>query len=174
VGPLCVVLLDPGVELGLGLLERGEGAAGEAVACVAPQPAVHGLARDPVARGDLGDTEPAHDLENCLVALLHDSQLDEHLPALPRSATFLRSSIRGRVGSGLKAQMCNTATGATVAEVPELRRRGTGATVAELPELWNAATGANVESMYRDRTSRLGGKVPAIWQQWGALAPNVI
>lgn len=49
--------------------------------------------------------------------------------------------------------MCNTATGATVAEEPGLCRRGTGATVAELPELWNAATGANVEGMYRDRTA---------------------
>ena len=58
--------------------------------------------------------------------------------------------------------MCNTATGATVAEVPELRRMGTGATVAGLPELWNAATGANVERMYRDRTRR------------GALAADVM
>ena len=48
--------------------------------------------------------------------------------------------------------MCNTATGATVAEVPELSRTRTGVTVAELPELWNAATGANLERMYRDRT----------------------
>ena len=31
------------------------GQAGEADRGVAPQPAVHGLARDPVARGDLGD-----------------------------------------------------------------------------------------------------------------------
>jgi hypothetical protein len=89
---------------------------------------------------------------NCLVELLHDFQIDEHLPALPRSATFFRSSIRGRVGAGLRAQMCNTATEDTVAEELEPRRIGTGATVAELPELWNAATGANVEGMYRDRT----------------------
>ena len=35
-GPLCVVLFDPGIELGLGLLERGEGAPGEELALQRP------------------------------------------------------------------------------------------------------------------------------------------
>jgi hypothetical protein len=79
---------DARLDLGPHLVGAGAGArrltgqAGEAELRVAAQPAVHGLARDPVAEGDLGDGQPAHDLENCLVALLHDSQLDEHLPAL--------------------------------------------------------------------------------------------
>ena len=55
---------DARLDLGSHLVGAGPrarrlaGEAGEAVACVAAQPAVHGLARDPVARGDLGDAEP--------------------------------------------------------------------------------------------------------------------
>ena len=60
----------------------GQGA--DATGGVPAQPAVHRLARDLVAEGGLGDAEAAEDLQHCLVALLHDSQLDEHVPALPR------------------------------------------------------------------------------------------
>jgi len=54
------------------------GESGDAAARIAAQPAVHGLPAHPVAAGDLGDAGAAQDLEHCLMALLHDSQLDEH------------------------------------------------------------------------------------------------
>jgi hypothetical protein len=54
------------------------GQAGDAARRIAAQPAMDGLPCDPVAAGDLGDAGAAEDLEHCLVALLHDSQLDEH------------------------------------------------------------------------------------------------
>jgi hypothetical protein len=41
---------------------------------------------DPVPARHLGDGEALHDLQHCLVALLHDSQFDQHVPALPRVA----------------------------------------------------------------------------------------
>ena len=41
--------------------------AGDALTCVAAQPAMHGLARHPVAAGDLADALPAENLEHGLV-----------------------------------------------------------------------------------------------------------
>jgi hypothetical protein len=58
----------------------------DAVGSVPAQPAVHRLARYPVPERDLGHGQAAEHLQHCLVALAHDSQLDQHVPALPRFA----------------------------------------------------------------------------------------
>ena len=42
---------------------------------IAPEPAVHRLAGDPIAEGHLGDRHPAQDLQDRLVPLFHQSQL---------------------------------------------------------------------------------------------------
>jgi hypothetical protein len=80
-------LADRGFGLGSDLVSAGLGAMapiGEAVEAtffVAADPTVHDLAGDSVAFGDLGHREPVgKNLHDCLVALLHDAQLHEHVP----------------------------------------------------------------------------------------------
>ncbi len=110
---------------------------GDAALRAPAQPAVQRLARDPVPARHLGHGEALHDLEECLVTLFHDPWLVGHDARPPSSATFSGRLNEAELAPASRAQMCNTATGATV---------------AELPELWNACAGANVESMHRDRT----------------------
>lgn len=78
---------------------------------VLPQPAVHRLARHPIAASDVGHRRPVvEDLQHRLIALLHHAQLHEHRRPPPRPRA--RSSPRRR------RWQCQPRTGATVAQVP--------------------------------------------------------
>jgi len=108
----------------------------QAVGCVGPQPAVHGLAHHAVA--------PVEHFEHRLVSLFHQPQLHEH----------------GRPPSDLWAQNDHSEEGGNrrVVDPPqdEECRAGTGAA----SEKCQAGTGATVSTMYLDRT-QLVGTLPA-------------
>ena len=135
---------DPRLDLGSHAVGAGRGAAGavgqggDAAGGVPAQPAVHRLARDPVPARHLGDGEALHDLQDCPVTLLHDSQLDQHGCGPPSSPTFSGRLFEVGLAPAFSARRCNASTGASVARLPEPRP----GPVAHLPEpMWKGCTG---------------------------------
>jgi hypothetical protein len=123
---------------------------GHAVAGVAAQPVVQGLACHAVAAGDAGDRCPGHHLEHCLVALLQHPQLHEH--GRPPSAVGRgRRPPKGREEPTSSTLRCQAGTGAGVAQEAELCRPGTEPASKEC----RVPTEPDVESMYRTRTGVL-------------------
>ena len=105
----------------------------EAGRLVAAQPAVHGLSRDPVAQGDLGDTAAAGTSSTAAWRCSTTPSSVSTAAALPdrRPSQVVYSRDGWRRLQRIRG----------VTQVPKPR-----------PELVNAPTGATVERMYRDRT----------------------
>lgn len=118
---------DPRLDLGRHAVWAGRRAVGavgqgaDTALRVPAQPAVDRLARHPVPARHLGDREALHDLKDCPVALLHDSQFDEH-DACPPRIRRPKLVVYSRQGwPGLKARRCSARAGAGVARLPEPR-----------------------------------------------------
>jgi hypothetical protein len=103
---------------------------------VAAQPAVHSLAADAVALGDLDHGESVtQDLHDGVAALFDHCELQEHGSRPPRLDPGGRS--RGRQGGGVNHH----------------------------PELRNPSAGIRVSSIYRTSTGASGAGVPDICQK---------
>src|SRR4051812_36751015 len=117
--------------------------AGQPVRRVALQPAMHALARHPQPRRHLHDRHAVvEDLENGLIALLHNTQLHQHDATSDREP---RPESTARLPAA-----CNTTTGATVARVPG----PTSPNYRDRAGRCDTTTGAATSSIYRDRTGR--------------------
>jgi hypothetical protein len=125
---------------------------GHAVSRVPAQPVVDRLACHAGAAGDIGDGGTVQDLENCLVALLQQSQLHEH-GRPPWSVGRRRPQAKGRVEGTSRTSRCQAGTEPGVAQVPELCRPGTEPASNEC----RVPTEPDVESMYRTRTASQHG-----------------
>ena len=118
---------DAGLEAGSHLVRAAArpagvvGEPGDARLGVAPQPAVHRLARDAIASRDLAYLHTAQHLEHRLVTLFHPAKICQHDPALPRPLDRLEVGSSRNGGRHSGTDTCNTGTEAPVARVPEPR-----------------------------------------------------
>jgi hypothetical protein len=154
---LTAQLHDPGLDARRHLmrtrqrLRRLVGQPGQPAGRVPAQPTVDRLTGHPIAAGDVGHGgSVVEDLQHCLIALLHQSQLHEHgrppsdlwannpqrrrwRPAgggpSPEAAVSCRYRGHCRPGTGVASWKCPAGTGATVSTMnrvrtpPDLRSR---------------------------------------------------
>ena len=85
---------------------------------------MHGLTGHPEPAGDLDDRHPViQDFQNCLIALLHDTELHQHRRHPPIENLDREAQPVEQPASPNYRDRRRPGTGATVAQVPEPRRK---------------------------------------------------